>query len=158
LSDGVSADDWQRLTSGPAPSIFDLCLQLTASFEGTGFDGAVANFDGAGVTFGIIGFTAKNGELGSLVERATQLDSAILDRAFGSLKQELIDGLFAPTSQGRVAWGDSISIGHNHYNLQSDWRRAFARLGEEPLVRALQIERAYSVYWKAAIRALHHRP
>ena len=129
-----------------------MCLQLTASFEGTGFDGAVGNFDGAGVTFGIIGFTAKNGELGALVKKAMQFDPSILDRTFGPLKQELVDGLFAPTPQARVAWGDSISVGQTRYNLQSDWRRAFARLGKEPLVRALQIERAYSVYWKAAKR------
>jgi hypothetical protein len=149
-SNGLSSDDWQRLTSGPAPSIFDFCLQLTASFEGTGFNGAVGNFDGAGVTFGIIGFTATNGELSALVQRARQLDSGILDRTFGSLKQELIDGLGKPTAQARAEWGDSVSTGRNHYNLQSDWRRAFETFGQEPLVRALQIERAYSVYWKKA--------
>src|SRR2546423_9592441 len=52
----VDDQTWQKLMSSPAPELKQRCLQLTADFEGTGFTKAVGNFDGAGVTWGIIGF------------------------------------------------------------------------------------------------------
>ena len=149
-SDGISAGQWSRLTGGNPPSLFDLCLQLTASFEGTGFKGAVGNFDGAGLTFGIIGFTARDGELGRLVADAKHADPTILTRCFGNLSQALEQGLGASSAAERVAFGTSISTGTRMYNLQEQWRQAFERFGTEPTVKRLQLERAFNVYWTKA--------
>lgn len=43
-------------------------LPIIASFEGTGYDGVVGNFDGCGITFGVIGFNIKQGSGISLLE------------------------------------------------------------------------------------------
>src|SRR5690242_325125 len=59
----VSDTTWPALMRTDAPPIFERCLQVTAAFEGTGFTLVVGNFDGAGITWGIIGFTLVNGEL-----------------------------------------------------------------------------------------------
>jgi peptidoglycan hydrolase-like protein with peptidoglycan-binding domain len=149
-SDGITANQWSVLTGGNPPSLFDLCLQLTASFEGTGFKGAVGNFDGAGVTFGIIGFTAKDGELGRLVADAKRADPTILTRCFGDLSSALEHGLGAASVADRVAFGASISTGTRMYNLQEQWRQAFERFGSEPTVKRLQLARAFNVYWTKA--------
>jgi hypothetical protein len=45
------------------PAVFDRSLQLTAAFEGHGFTKLEGNFDGAGLTWGIIGFTWSNNQL-----------------------------------------------------------------------------------------------
>ncbi len=149
-SDGITAGQWSTLTGGNPPSLFDLCLQLTAGFEGTGFKGAVGNFDGAGVTFGIIGFTAKDGELGRLVADAKRADPSILTRCFGDLSTALEEGLGAASAADRVAFGTSISTGTRMYNLQEQWRQAFERFGSEPTVKRLQLARAFDVYWLKA--------
>lgn len=48
--------DWIALTHLPEPSLFDLCLGVTSRFESHGWAGPTGNFDGAGITAGIIGF------------------------------------------------------------------------------------------------------
>src|SRR5262245_57053630 len=35
---GFASNTFQKLTGGPAPSLFDLCLNVTSDFEGTSFD------------------------------------------------------------------------------------------------------------------------
>src|SRR6266852_1715276 len=149
-SDGITAGQWSTLTGGNPPSLFDLCLQLTASFEGTGFKGAVGNFDGAGVTFGIIGFTAKDGELGRWVADAKRAAPPILPRCFGNLGIALEEGLGAASAADRVTFGTSISTGTRMYNLQEQWRQAFERFGSEPMVKRIQLARAFDVYWSKA--------
>src|SRR5215207_9424415 len=53
----IDEGTWRGLTSSDTPDLRQRCLQATADFEGTGFTKAVGNFDGAGLTWGIIGFT-----------------------------------------------------------------------------------------------------
>jgi peptidoglycan hydrolase-like protein with peptidoglycan-binding domain len=48
---------WSAVTNQPTPSLLDRALQLTATFEGHGFGLAQGNFDGAGITWGVIGFS-----------------------------------------------------------------------------------------------------
>src|SRR5262245_49838284 len=47
---------WEAATGLPWPELFQRCLQLTARFEGHGYTLIAGNFDGAGLTWGIIGF------------------------------------------------------------------------------------------------------
>src|SRR5690242_14247066 len=65
LSSNGSVDDttWSALMHSPPPSLMERALQLTAAFEGNGFGFANGNFDGQGLTWGIIGFTWSNNEV-----------------------------------------------------------------------------------------------
>ena len=54
-----------------------------ASFEGTQFTLIEGNFDGAGLTWGIIGFTLKNGEISSLLGTINHQFPDLLSLAFG---------------------------------------------------------------------------
>ena len=47
-------------------------LQITADYKGTGFTLANGNFDGAGITWGIVGFTLSNGELSTMLRDVDQ--------------------------------------------------------------------------------------
>src|SRR5215472_6676505 len=53
----VDQATWQALMHRPVPPVGERSLQLTAAFEGHGYELAVGNFDGALLTWGIIGFT-----------------------------------------------------------------------------------------------------
>jgi hypothetical protein len=65
----VDEDTWTKLMQGPIPELKERALQLTTAFEGHGFTLAQGNFDGAGVTWGIIGFTLISGELGRIIKQ-----------------------------------------------------------------------------------------
>ena len=56
------------VTVNPKWKAFHQILPIVASFEGTGYDGVTGNFDGCGITFGVIGFNIKQGSGISLLE------------------------------------------------------------------------------------------
>src|SRR5262245_43674242 len=56
----VSDDGWTAMTNTPVPDVASRCLQLTSTLEGHGYTLAEGNWDGAWVTWGIVGFTLKH--------------------------------------------------------------------------------------------------
>ncbi|NPU12815.1 DUF882 domain-containing protein [Bradyrhizobium sp. 83012] len=148
--DGIDEAQWKKLTrSERAPALFDICLNITADYEGTSFDRVVGNFDGAGITFGLIGFTLANGEIGRLLTRIEALRPGSIATAFGALYPQLMSILSASRTE-RIAWADSISLGAKKYDVARPWQDAFKRVGAYPQARRAQIEHAYEVYWKTA--------
>lgn len=146
----IDVSTWERLMNANLPPLFDRCLQLTAEFEGTGFGKAVGNFDGAWLTWGIIGFTMSNGELQRLLGEVERDHPHLLTQAFGDLAHTLRSVLRATLSQQRD-WANSISLGSNKYSIEPEWAAAFAALGSFPEVQALQLARAEDRYWKTAL-------
>lgn len=146
----VVADEWTELTGREVPVLFERALQLTAAFEGHGFRLVAGNFDGAGLTWGVIGFTLRHCELQKILSAA--LDSGdVVDAAFGPLADELRDVL-ARDLAAQMRWAESISVGSRRYKVRSDWAAAFDRLGGSPEVQRLQLQRAREVYWRRATR------
>jgi hypothetical protein len=154
LPDNGALDDetWPALFPATArPTEFDLALALTSTFEGHGFKKAVGNFDGAGLTWGIIGFTLAGGELAKVLN---DIDAALpgsLDQAFGALGSELRDVITRPKPD-QIAWADSISLGGQKLHLREDWASGFSRLGATEAAQNAQIERARDRYWAIAQR------
>jgi len=137
--------DWEDITGLDRPSLFDRCVHLTAAFEGTGFQGAVGNFDGAYLTFGLIGLTLKS-DLPAFLIKVEKEYPGTLARAFGANEGTLRRILTASPSD-KEAWANSISSGANRYGLRSDWKEGFGRLGSFPEVQKLQLENARDRYW-----------
>lgn len=142
---------WRALMRSDEPSMFGRCLQLTAHFEGTGFEQCVGNFDNAGLTWGIIGFTLSNGELGAVLREINRDFPHLLNRAFGSDAGTIMD-VMALSAPERVAWGDSVSRGVNKVAVAEPWRTYFRDLGSYREVQRIQMARARDVYWKIARR------
>jgi len=149
----VSDATWSALMNTPEPPIFERCLEVVASFEGTGFTLVVGNFDGAGVTWGIIGFTLKGGELGTVLARINQLYPGLMAQAFGHDTETILRITSDATSDAKkIEWADSVSRGPTKYNVAEPWRTYFHNLGTYPEVQRIQIERAREVYWRIATR------
>ncbi|MCA2508120.1 MAG: peptidoglycan-binding protein [Microcystis sp. M54BS1] len=146
----IDEEMWKQLIAPELPSIQELCLQLTADFEGTGFTKVVGNFDGAGLTWGIIGFTLSNGELGKILKEIHQRYPNLFEQAFGNLADDLLKILDKSLAEQK-AWADSISLGSNKYKVKEPWNTAFETLGSFPEVQAIQIEQIQE-YWDIAIR------
>jgi peptidoglycan hydrolase-like protein with peptidoglycan-binding domain len=144
---------WERATRSPLPSLFERVLQLTADFEGHGFGLAQGNFDGAGVTWGIIGFTLQGGELQRVMHEVDRSDPQAVDAAFGALAPAWRNVLAETSWSRQLAWADSISLGTSKARLQPAWVQAFARLGALPVTQQVQIEIAHQRYYEPALRS-----
>ena len=138
-------DFWPKVMERPVPPVFERALQLTAAFEGTGFQLAEGNFDGAGITWGLIGFTLVNGELKRVFDAIAQAVPGQLQKCFGQLLPTWQKILVAPKSE-QIAFANTISLGKSRAQLAPEWRQAFFDLGAVPEVQQIQFERAQDVY------------
>ena len=137
---------WQQLTPDPLPSLFERCLQVTASFEGHGFGLAQGNFDGAGITWGVIGFTLASREIQAILSTSEKQMPGTLLRVMGPLASQWLTVAAKPLSQ-QIAWANAMSSGATKERLPADWVSAFARLGDEPAIKRIQMQRAYDRYF-----------
>jgi hypothetical protein len=151
VTGNISETTWNVLMRTDEPPIFARCLQVVASFEGTGFSLVVGNFDGAGITWGIVGFTLVGGELGQVLRQINQSYPDLIGKAFGSDATEIMDITDQnTTSAEKTAWANSISRGSKNYNVADPWRTYFHDLGSYREVQRIQVARARDIYWKIA--------
>ncbi len=152
VNGAVDVETWQQLSTDPLPTLFERCLGMTAQFEGHGFGLLQGNFDGAGLTWGVIGFTLRSKEIQALLAEAETQVPGTLTRVLGPLAGDWQRLVRLPLAE-QVAWADSISSGGSKTRVPSDWKDAFARLGDEPIVKRLQMQRAYDKYFLPACRS-----
>jgi len=146
----VDDQTWQQLMSSPAPDLKQRCLQVTADYEGTGFTKAVGNFDGAGITWGIIGFTLFHGELEAVLKEIRAAHENVFRAAFGVLTDEIVTVLNSSLTD-QMKFANRISIGTSKMKIRPEWEEAFFKLGLDPNVQAIQLERTEG-FFKTALR------
>jgi peptidoglycan hydrolase-like protein with peptidoglycan-binding domain len=146
----VDATTWTMLVATEIPSTLERSLQLTAAFEGHGFTLARGNWDGAGITWGIIGFTLASGELSNIILQIFDTSPALVEQAFGANAEALIEIMNAPRA-AQMKFANSISLGTTKTRLREPWRSAFRVFGEFPDVQALQLERADEAYGQPSL-------
>ena len=146
----VDDQTWQSLMGTAAPDLKQRCLQVTADFEGTGFTKCVGNFDGAGLTWGIIGFTLKHGELETILKKIRTNHPDVFSAAFGSLETKIVEVLNSSLA-AQMNFANSISVGANKMKILPEWAAAFERLGLNEKVQAIQLERTEK-YFDIAVR------
>ncbi|HET7133361.1 MAG TPA: peptidoglycan-binding domain-containing protein, partial [Gammaproteobacteria bacterium] len=142
---------WQAITGMPWPQLFERCLQLTARFEGHGYKLIAGNFDGAGLTWGIIGFTLKHGVVQAIVSEVAARAPQLLVAAFGQRADELVETFRTLKGAALLEWADSVSTGARKQTVIEPWRSGFAQLGGEPLVQEIQRRRAREQYYDEAM-------
>ena len=138
---------WQRATRLDWPPLFERCLQATARLEGHGYQTVAGDFDGAGLTWGIIGFTLQHGEIQALVREAMLRDPDLVRSAFGASTDELMERLAGNDWDKLKDWTDSISVGPNRVGVGQPWRDGFRVLGASPLMKQMQRDRARRQYF-----------
>jgi Glycosyl hydrolase family 46/Putative peptidoglycan binding domain len=146
--DGVT---WQALMKAPVPVVRDRSLGLTGTFEGHDFTLAQGNFDGAGITWGIIGFNLKSGSLKRVLLAVQASRPELLRQEFGAKTDQLLE-LLGKTSAQQIAFADSISLGSSKVRLAEPWRSAFSAFGSLPEVQAAQLALADSAYFQPALK------
>lgn len=139
-ADQVDAPTWEALVGRPLPTVRDRALQVTAAFEGHGFTLVQGNYDGAWLTWGVIGFTLKHGELPLIVLEAHRRNPQLVGEAFGAKADELLAVMRAPKER-RLTWANSISLGASKAKVAEPWKTSFRKFGELPAVQKIQVER-----------------
>ena len=143
----IDASTWNALLNAPVPNTLERALQLTAAFEGHGFTLAQGNWDGAGITWGIIGFTLKHGELAKIILQVFDENPAFVEQSFAANTEDLIEVLNSPKVV-QMQFADNISLGTSKIALKEPWRSAFRAFGEIPEVQALQLSLVEQDYWQ----------
>lgn len=136
-SGGVDADTWSALVGSPPPDVHERALGVTAAFEGHGYELAQGNFDGAGITWGIIGFTLKGGEIPKLVSQIQGSHPELVAQAFGDETPDLLNLIGEPWPE-QLAWAKSLSHGPANATLAEPWKTHFWAFGSMPEVQAAQ--------------------
>jgi hypothetical protein len=144
----VDEDVWTALVKKPIPDLPSRALQLTGVWEGTGYGGANGNFDGQGITWGVVGFTWANGELQGILNEIRAQYPAIFSASFGALEAEMTAVLARPRPL-QMIWARGISRNGGE-NIDSVWAAAFKALGDTPEVQDLENAHAQH-YWNAGL-------
>jgi len=150
MSGKIDDGTWVTLMKEPVPSLWERCLQLTAAFEGHNYGLIAGNFDGAGLTWGIIGFTLKHGELSEIVLEAFAKDPELVRGVFGENTNGLVQ-IMRATRDEQLQWADTISTGTRKVRVAEPWASSFYEFGNQADVQAIQVRRAHEMYFVPAL-------
>lgn len=146
----VTFECWSAIVGAPPPSVRDRALQLTADFEGHGFGKVAGNFDDAWLTWGIIGFTLRHGEVQRIIAEVEQHHPHLLVSACGPLTERLLEACGGGAA-AQEAFANEISLGRDRYKVRPEWAAAFDRLGSFAEVQEIQ-QRRVDRYWARGLR------
>jgi hypothetical protein len=145
----VDDGTWTALMAAPIPPVANRALQLTARIEGHGFTLAVGNFDGAMLTWGIIGFTMSAGGIQKIVLGVNASNPDSVTSAFGDNAAQLVS-IMQDTHANQLAFANSVTLPNG--DLAQPWRNQFAAFGSDPVVQDMQRELVDRGYMQPAIR------
>jgi lysozyme len=148
----LTFQDWRTLTNGVNPDLFDLCAQVTASFEGHGFHHPVLNIgsaDSAILTWGYVGFTFRWGHIQEILKRVDAKEPEILTKIADNLAPSVRQMLTMPLDAQRIWAGQNLVLGGA---LAPSWKKFFEDLGNTPEVQSIQIAYAREMFWDKTVR------
>ncbi len=151
----VGAETWARLFPAaaiPTPalacaSLEHRCLALTGSFETDApppdcFADLSGDFDGHGLSFGVLQWNLGRGSLQPLLQRLDARRPGLLDDVFNAHAATLRAVLAAPREE-QLAWARGIQV--PRHSIHEPWRGLFKTLGRRPECQLVQTQAAESV-------------
>jgi hypothetical protein len=153
---GLDADGVVGLVTWGAlfecPRLINKCLMLTGSFEtGEGipqcFAGLSGDFDGQGLSLGVLQWNFGQGSLQPLLNEMITHHSEIVQSIFQSKYDPLLEALNSDKTQ-LMAFVRSIQHPVKHY-LFEPWKGMFKALGITDEFRNIQVKYAQTVFYLA---------
>jgi hypothetical protein len=145
----VDDGTWTALMNAALPAVAERSLQLTASIEGQGFTLAVGNFDGALLTWGIIGFTMKYGEVQKIILEVNAQNPQSVTNAFQDQAPAIL-AIMQDTPANQLQWANQNTVKGG--GLAEPLKSMFAAFGSDPVVQAVQLAHVQSEYTLPAIQ------
>lgn len=124
-------------------------LALTASFE-TGsppprcFSGISGDFDGQGISFGVLQWNFGQGSLQPLLDKMDERHPEVMQEVFGGHLDRLRSVLQSSQDE-QMQWTHSIQ-GHANTALDEPWYGLFKQLGNCREYQRIQVEAARGIY------------
>ena len=156
----VGSETWSALFNGsdvPPPAITTegldrQCLALTGAFETNQpppgcFAGVSGDFDGQGISFGVLQWNLGQGSLQPLLAEMNQNHAEILEQVFGPNYPELA-AVLVETRDEQLAWARSIQSPPRNI-LSEPWLGQFKALGRLPEFVEIQAKHAAGVFQQA---------
>ncbi len=159
--DGKVGDDtWQALFGGesmPDPAILQekldyRCLALTGSFE-TGkpvpdcFCGITGDFDGQGLSFGVLQWNLGQGSLQPLFKDLAKKHPSLLAEVCHEHFPEL-KAVFTSSEEEQMTWIRSVQDPNRH-RIHEPWYGLLKTLGRQKEFQAIQVKYAQKLYRQA---------
>lgn len=151
----IDGEVYKQLTGSEFPELFERCLNITSSFEGTGYTKIIGSFDGNKtiLTYGKIGFTLGYGDLIQLLINIYAKDSNAIYKSFGEYNGYILTGLIinyikTQNMNDFIKWG--LSIQDSKFNVSHKWKQGFDALGRTKIGEDCQKELAKTIYWSRA--------
>lgn len=124
---------------------FQKSLLITGSFEGANYGGCNGNFDGAGLSFGILQWNLGQGTLQPLLadmyssnpsrfdELAGDKSSKIVTMSLGAYEREIIQGFINEVTTGKefIPSKPSNKYFKGKVEVLPEWKEVFSRIGNE---------------------------
>ena len=148
-STGTLDDDtWTPLMNAPLPTVSERALELTASIEGHGYTLAQGNFDGALLTWGIVGFTMKSGEVQKIILEVNDRSPQTVIDAYQDQAPTVLS-IMRDTAANQLAWAQQHTLPNG--GLDQPLKSMFAAFGSDPIVQAVQLAHVRADYTLPAI-------
>lgn len=141
---------WTTVTQRPVPPAGTRAIQLTSAFEAHGYTKVAGDFDGAGLTWGLIGFTLKFGMVQAILKEIYANHRELFERAFGELGRRM-EKLAREPLDKQMAFAGEISVPPRKTSVSALWQQGFEALGSFPEVQAIQLRMAEEKYLRPAI-------
>lgn len=121
--------------------ILDVCLKITGAFEGAGYDHVAGNFDGAGISFGILQWNFYSKTLQPLLYSMYNSNYDLFDKICGRDKSfAIVQACIAGTHYEEQDFIGRITTGRMHIaqtaahfsggvDVLPEWQVVFASLG-----------------------------
>ncbi|NEH49585.1 DUF882 domain-containing protein [Rhizobium leguminosarum] len=153
----ITGRQWSDLTKLPIPTLRDYCYQITASFEGHGFnEKVIGDEDGAILTWGYNGFTFRWGHVQEIIRSADKANQEWLTDSFGKeAADEFRAILKMPLVPEQLAWGRQNLVGADKA-VKPEWEERFKKLGAIEGVRAAQLQHC-EVIWNDTMKIIAAR-
>jgi len=122
-------------------TLFDVCLQTTAAFEGASFDTITNSFDGQGLSLGILQFNIGTGSFRDYILNSVNV-------MYYDYFPAPITPLQSLNNKDAVNWVKDVVL-DNIGNVKPEWNAAFKRFLTEPAI-VNQQKRACDKYFHQA--------
>lgn len=132
-------------------SIKKKLLESTGFFEGNdGYSNVTGNFDGQGLSFGIIQFNFGQGTLQPLLKEYITDNEAEFKSIFGTSKAATLKKVvFDYSKSQQISWGNSITKSTKTGEVLSEWKEPFKKMGAKLSNQNLQIKYAEDYFDRA---------
>lgn len=141
---------------------FKKCLAITGSFEGASYGGSIGNFDGAGISFGILQWNLGQGTLQPLLTEMYSTNPTLFDSLTKDKSAKIVSMSLAYDREDVQTFIDEITTGkefippkpsknyfNGRINILPEWKEIFSNIGNN--FKEVQ-ERAAEHYFDDAIK------